>query len=151
MCSLWQRINVMQSLRALAGDAYILYFLFTTYDLKQARKLSCCAFVSVLHAICHVTWFHADVYTLGTQHAGNHNGAVPQTFTTHRMRPAGVQAECRDRDGPMLCGRGGRGDGHASERQRRPRTLYCRAVPGQSCRHETLVTCMDLSTVGRLQ
>ena len=28
----------MQALRALAGDAYILYFLFTTYDLKQARR-----------------------------------------------------------------------------------------------------------------
>ena len=37
-CTLWQRINVMQALRALAGDAYILYFLFTTYDLKQARR-----------------------------------------------------------------------------------------------------------------
>ncbi len=36
-CTLWQRINVMQALRSLSGDAYILYFLFTTYDLKQAR------------------------------------------------------------------------------------------------------------------
>jgi len=48
VCSLWQRINVMQSLRALAGDAYILYFLFTTYDLKQARK--CYVFILSLHA-----------------------------------------------------------------------------------------------------
>ena len=47
VCSLWQRINVMQSLRALAGDAYILYFLFTTYDLKQAWILSKYALVSV--------------------------------------------------------------------------------------------------------
>ncbi|KAK9834027.1 hypothetical protein WJX81_004391 [Elliptochloris bilobata] len=39
-CTLWQRINVMQALRALAGDAYILYFLFTTYDLKQECKLN---------------------------------------------------------------------------------------------------------------
>ncbi len=40
-CTLWQRINVMQALRALSGDAYILYFLFTTYDLKQARLQPC--------------------------------------------------------------------------------------------------------------
>ncbi len=48
MCSLWQRINVMQSLRALAGDAYILYFLFTTYDLKQARKHSTAVLLCVV-------------------------------------------------------------------------------------------------------
>ena len=59
----------MQALRALAGDAYILYFLFTTYDLKQARwhprasVVACCldhAFMTGLSPT--VTWF-----TLGLQ------------------------------------------------------------------------------------
>ena len=34
-CTLWQRINVMQVMRALTADAYILHFLFCSYDARQ--------------------------------------------------------------------------------------------------------------------
>jgi hypothetical protein len=39
-CTLWQRINVMQVMRALTSDAYILHFLFCSYDARSV--LACC-------------------------------------------------------------------------------------------------------------
>ena len=34
---MWQRMNAMVVLRQLAGNAQVIHFLFTTYDLKQVR------------------------------------------------------------------------------------------------------------------
>ncbi|KAK9810126.1 hypothetical protein WJX72_005196 [[Myrmecia] bisecta] len=39
-CSLWQRISVMQVMRHLCADAFILHFLFATYDMRDACKLN---------------------------------------------------------------------------------------------------------------
>ena len=37
-CTLWQRINVMQVMRALCSDRHILFFLFDSYDMRQVRE-----------------------------------------------------------------------------------------------------------------
>ncbi|KAK9811035.1 hypothetical protein WJX73_008056 [Symbiochloris irregularis] len=39
-CTLWQRINVMQVMRALCSDHHLLFFLFTSYDMRQDCKLN---------------------------------------------------------------------------------------------------------------
>lgn len=39
-CTLWQRINVMQVMRTLCSDRAILFFLFTSYDMRQDCKLN---------------------------------------------------------------------------------------------------------------
>ena len=38
-CTLWQRINVMQVMRALSFEAYIVHYLFCCFDLVQDAKL----------------------------------------------------------------------------------------------------------------
>ena len=38
-CTLWQRINVMQVMRTLSFEAYIVHYLFCCFDLVQDAKL----------------------------------------------------------------------------------------------------------------
>ena len=38
-CTLWQRINVMQVMRALSFEAHIIHYLFCCFDLHQDAKL----------------------------------------------------------------------------------------------------------------
>lgn len=38
-CTLWQRINVMQVMRALSFEAYFVHYLFCCFDLVQDAKL----------------------------------------------------------------------------------------------------------------
>ena len=38
-CTLWQRINVMQVMRALSFEAYIVHYFFCCFDLVQDAKL----------------------------------------------------------------------------------------------------------------
>ncbi len=38
-CTLWQRINVMQVMRSLSFEAYLVHYLFCCFDLVQDAKL----------------------------------------------------------------------------------------------------------------
>ena len=49
---MWQRMNAMVVLRQLAGNAQVIHFLFTTYDLKQVRPVLPCLRQSPVALVC---------------------------------------------------------------------------------------------------